>query len=410
MKKILLPYCLILFIQTTFGQTINDFLSSYRKEESVIFQKNKFYHLTALPNDLSFIEKLEFRTETNDFDFRKQEYLLRVSPNSFKNIKSQRQFHETIEYMTEMELEVAKGEALRKRYELIVNYVFLEKILSIKIKQKTLLKDKVTLLQRSISLPDFDILELITAEDEAQKNLREIMDLENAFLTTKNSIKRIWSNIQKVKFTRNKIIEIEDVKSMLKKIKKTETIHPQLEVQSAKVYNRILEYERASAKGKFSLGYLQAKYGNDPEDDFKQSIAIGIGFDIPLRNYGRIELNELEIKVRESESQFRNIKNAISEGKFSQLQELENLIRKYDLVTKQLKRGQSEYAIQEYQKIAETPPKAIIKLRSNTLKLELLSQELEYKIMQTFITYLDYSGKITQRPIRNLILKNAPKF
>ena len=404
MRKYILINLIVFTPIILIGQiSINDFLKSYRNEESVVFQYNKLYNLNTLSYNLPYIEKLEVRTETNEFDWRKQEYLLRVSPNSRKNVKTQRQFQETTRYLSEKELEVAKSEAIRKRYNLIVDDIFIKRILLIKEKQAILLKDKVTLLQRSISLNDFDVMELIEAEDDAQKNQREILDLKNAILTTKNSIQRNITTNKNIQLKGEELIEVQDVKTRLLALKSSETVHPQIEVQSAKVYNRMLEYQWESSKTKFSLGFVQAKYGYDAEDSFKESFSIGVGFDIPFKSMGRIELNELEIDVRESESNFRKIKSQISEGKFVQLQQLENLIRKYELVTQQLEIGQAEYVLKEYQKIAETPPKALITLRENTLNIEMLLQELEYKIMRTFVEYLDYSGVIAQNPFRNYL-------
>ncbi len=407
MRKNILIYFFAFFPIIIFGQiSIDDFLNSYKNEESVVFQKNKLYQLNTLSYDLPYIEKLEVRTETNEFDWKKQEYLVRVSPNSRKNVKTQRQFQETARYMSEMELEAAKSEAIRERYDLIIDDIFLNRILEVKNKQATLLKDKVTLLQRSISLDDFDVMELIEAEDDAQKNQREVMDLENAILTTQNTIERNISNHKNIQIQGAKLISIQDVKSLLQDFKTSKNVHPQIEVQSAKVYNRMLEYEWESSKTKFSLGFVQAKYGYDAEDNFQKSFSIGVGFDIPFKRMGRIELNELEINIHESESEFRKMKNQISEGKYFHLQQLENLIRKYELVAQQLENGQAEYALKEYQKIAETPPNALVKLRENTLNIEMLLQELEYKIMQTLVGYLDYSGLLVQRPFRNFLEKN----
>ncbi len=407
MRKYILLHLLIFLPIIFLGQiSMNDFLKSYQKEESVIFQRNKINNLNTRSYDMSYIEKLEVRTETNEFDFRKQEYLVRVSPNSLKNIKTQRQFQETIRYMTEKELEVAKSEAIRKRYDLIIHDIFLDEILMLKRKQETLLKDKVTLLQRSISLDDFDIMELIEAEDNAQKNRREIMDLENAILTTQNNIQRNISTNKKIKVNGAGMIDVKDVKALLQSLNSSKSVHPQIEVQSAKAYNRMLEYQSESSKNKFSLGFIQAKYGYDDDDNFRKSFSIGIGFDIPFKSMGRIELNELEVNVRESESDFRNVKSQISEGKYFQLQQLENLIRKYELVAQQLENGQAEYALKEYQKIAETPPKALLKLRENTLNIEMLLQKLEYEIIQTLVEYLEYSGLLIQLPFRNYLAKD----
>jgi hypothetical protein len=276
----------------------------------------------------------------------------------------------------------------------------------IKEKQALLLKDKVTLLQRSISLDDFDVMELIEAEDDAQKNQREILDLKNIILTTENNIQRNITTNKYIQLKGEELIGVQDVKALLLILESTENVHPQIEVQSANVYNRMLEYQWESSKTKFSLGFVQAKYGYDTDDSFRKNFSIGVGFDIPFKSMGRIELNELEIDVRESESDFRNIKSQISEGKYFQLQKLENLIRKYELVAQQLENGQAEYALKKYQKIAETPPKALVKLRENTLNIEMILQELEYEIMKTLVEYLEYSGLLVQTPFKNYLEKD----
>ncbi len=410
MRKCIFSYLISVIPLFTFGQVpISDFLKSYQTEEAVNFQSSKLNSLNQSSFNLAYVEKLEFRTETNEFDWRKQEFLVRASPNSRKHVKTQRQYQKTVSYITQMELAIAKNQALRKRYDLIVDVIYLKEILSLKNKYAQLLSDKVTLLRRSISLADFDVMELIEAEDDVQKNVRETMDIMNAIITTDNSIQRIFPLLEEKGIENVNFITVNDIKLFLKKSNISKVVHPQLEVQSGKVYNKMLEYEWEVAKTKFSLGFVQAQYGYDSNDNFRKSFSIGIGFDIPFKSMGRIELNELEISIHENESEFRNLKNEISEGRFRQRQELENLIRKYDLVNQQLKEGQSEYALKEYQKIAEAPPKAIVKLRENTLRTELLLKTLEYNIVQTYIEYLDYAGLIGQEPFRNYLEKSIVK-
>ena len=412
MKKYLITFSLFFSSMFCAGQKItNDFLKTFQQEEAVSFHKEKILGLSAYNYALPIIEKLEFRTETNEFDWKKQEYLLRVSPNSLRNIKTQRQFQETVRYMTEKELEVATGEAIRKRYDLLIDAIYLKKILAVKNTQKILLQDKVTLMERSVSLPDFEIIELIEAEEEAQKNLREILDISNSILTTETTIQRTIKNASEIKISAENLISIADIKNNLASMDRSIfDQHPKIEVQSAKLYNRMLEYEWEASKSKFSIGYIQAKYGYDSEDSFGKSFSVGIGFEIPLKNKGRLDLNEIQLNILESKSEVRSIRNQLRERKIALQQNLSNLIRKYELVAKQLELGRSEYALSEYQKIAETPPKALLRLRENTIKLALLLQELEYEIVQSYIEYMDHAGLLIQRPLKNYLRKDLAKL
>ena len=357
MRETIFFCCLIFYLNACIGQDhLSHFIKGFKQDESVLFQGQKVDYMNRVSYNLPFIEKLEFRTETNDFDLQKQEYLIRVSPNSLKSIKTQKQYQETVKYMTKMELEAVQSQALRRRYDLIVDYIFQKKILAIKQKQRLLLKDKVTLLKRSIALEDFNIMELIEAEDDAQENNREIMDLKNAINTTDNTIQKLSHSIQQIDLDSQQMLTISALQNILLKRKPNKTAnHPALMVQSSKAYNKILEYEWEAAKSKFSLAYFQTKYTYNPtpDDGFRKSISLGFGFDIPFRNSGRLDLNELQINILEAEKQYQNLKFNLNEQKYSLFKRLNNLIQKYELVRQQLEEGQAEFVLHEYQKIAE---------------------------------------------------------
>ncbi|WP_139211867.1 hypothetical protein [Neolewinella agarilytica] len=138
----------------------------------------------------------------------------------------------------------------------------------------------------------------------------------------------------------------------------------------------------------------------------KKSFSVGIGFDVPLRRSSTRELNELKINILESQSQLRSLANDLDKEAFALLQDLSNQIEKYDLVDSQIEKGQSEFVLQEYRKIAETPPLALLKLRENTLKIELLLQEIQYGIMLSYIAYLDVTGLLSERPLKNYLSKD----
>ena len=100
----------------------------------------------------------------------------------------------------------------------------------------------------------------------------------------------------------------------------------------------------------------------------------------------------------------------MTDKKYSLYQQLNNLIKKYELVYDQLDNSQAEFALKEYSKIAEASPKAMLKLRENTLSKELMLMELNYEIVLTFIQYLDLSGYLIKKPFRNYLRKDLEQF
>lgn len=407
MKFCLLLFCLILCFVESIGQNdfpIKTFLASAGQEESVLFQNQKLNFLTTTSYKLPLIERLQFRTNTNDFDIRLQEYSLRMSPNSFRSVKSQQQYQNSNQNLTKMELEVAWGEALRERYDLLVNLIYSKEILAVRNKQKVLYKDKVTLLKRSISLPGFDVLELIDAEDEAEENQRDILDLENAILTYENNVHGTNSTSGFIRIDKDNTLTVNSIGKVLDGMKSMKTTnHPQLKVLSAKVQNNRSAYRLEAAQSKFSVAYIEAKYDFGPKFSLQKSFSIGLGFELPVKGSTKLNLNDLQIDIFEAESEYKAAENYLEREKSSNYQQLDNLIKKYELVSQQLNNSQAEFALNEYRKIAEASPQALLKLRENTLKKELLLQQLEFEIIKTFIEYLDFSGLLSQRPLKNYL-------
>lgn len=376
--------------------SVKQFLQNIDHQASIGYVKKKIAHFNDLSYRLPLVEKLEFRTETNDFELKKQEYLVRITPNSLKNRRTQRQYHETVQHMAQMELQFTKSMELRKRYELLVNLYYYSAILSSHLRHQVLYNDKVTLLKRSSSLPGFDILDLINAEDDAQENLHRILELENHIETLDKTAARMSPSSLPLSFNGFHLITVEEIKEVVASVSSRQTLsHSALDVISADTYMSMLEYEWEAAKSKFSLGYIQAQYGYNPGDPFRKSFSVGVGFDIPLKSTGRLDLNEIQVKIMESESEYFQKKSEIEEEIFSLEQHLHSLISRHALISQHLEESQAEYALQEYSKIAEASPRALLQLRENTLKKQLLLQEIEHEIYLTYISFLDYSGMIS---------------
>jgi hypothetical protein len=414
MKIQYLFYLIFLCGCPLFGQSIfdaNSFLSTIKGAEQVNFQRDKSRYLAKMPHHLRRIEQVEIRTETNDFDWRKQEYLFRVSPNSRNHIKMHQRYYQTVQYMTEMELEQAIGTDIKVRYDLIVDYLFIQKLLDLKETMEVLYKDKVTLLNRSMTLPDFEVLDLIEAQDEKQQNEREILDLKNELLQTRQVIQRLKKANSDFVLKVDNLIPIAQLLQIVQQTKvENVATHPILKVQSAKLYNHMLEYEWEAAQSKFSLGYVQTKYSYDPENAFRETFSVGVGFVIPIKGAAQFQLNELLLDKLEAESEYRNLKSQLEIDKNNFFQQLEIRIQKYDLVKQQLEEGSAEFVIKEYGKIAEASPVALLKLRESTLNNQLLLIKLEWDIYQNYIACLDIVGLLHRLPLKNYLSKELSPY
>lgn len=414
MNKIINSLFYFLFSHSfVFGQTplnITDFLKASNTQESVVFQYKKNEFLSTHSYETPLIKKLQFRTEINSFDIREQEYLLRASINSFKRISKQDEYQRSIKNTATLDLALAETLALKERYDILVNLLGLTAILKVKKQQNILLQDRVTLFNRSIVSPGFNILDLIEAEDAQQKNDQSILDLESKISIYNNYVQQLM-DIEGAFFLETKaLIKVDKIKEILSQAELEVLSHPQLAILTSEIAENLIAYELEQVKSKFSIGYIQAKFSDRPNDDFREKISIGIGFDIPFKHSDRLDFNKLELKILETQSIYKNTRQQLTNNRAILYTQLQNLIQKYHLVQSQLDNNQAAYALQEYSKIAEAPPAALLKLRESTLDKELLLQEIQLEIRQLFIEYLNVTGALGQQVRKNYLYQNVERY
>ena len=141
-------------------------------------QKEKLDYLKNNPFEVPLLRRVEFRTETEDFEFRRQEYAIRISPNSFGERKFNKKYYESSVRINGIRNREALNEALSIRYGQVVKLIKTSRIISIKQRLELLLEDRINVLTQSQNSVDFDYNDLLDAEDDYLKVQLDLIDLE----------------------------------------------------------------------------------------------------------------------------------------------------------------------------------------------------------------------------------------
>ncbi len=402
----ILAAVLILTSFGSFAQSNSDIskvLKSAFKENNVKFKSEKSYQLSSLDYSVPLLEKVEVRSETNDFDLRQQDLTVRVSPNNSSSRKAHRLYHESVEYMAEMELNTEIMKALFSKYILIKEYVFAKEKLDVQKKKNMVAKDKLKLLKRMISLTSFDIVDLIEAEDELYELQREIQDTENSLAQLTFELNKILVG-QEITLEVEELISVQRIKELILSENKTKRIsHPEEEVLSARHYNAMMEHDWEKSKNKFSLGFLQASYGYKPDEPFRNTFSLGFGFDIPTKGSSGLELNEIKVDIIDAQNEYQNRVEELELSKQNNRARLLSLIRMYELLSLQIEEGNAEHALQEYSKHGVATPQALIRLKELSINNEFLLIEIWSDILKIYLDYIYVTGDMGRKPYQNFL-------
>ena len=382
---------------------VSKILNSAFKKNSVKLKSEKSYQLLALDNSVPFLEKIEIRSETNNFDLRQQDLTVRVSPNNRSARKAHRLYHESVQYMAEIELNTEIMKALFSKYILIKEYVFAEEKLKIQRKKTIVAYDKLKLLKRMVSLSSFDIVDLIEAEDEVYKLQREIQDTENRLKLFTIELNEIL-NTQEINIELIHIISVPRIKELiLSKNIGQKVSHPEQELLSARYYNTLMEHDWEASKNKFSIGFIQASQGYGPDKPFQNNFSVGFGFDIPIKGSSGLVLNEIKVDIIDAQNDFQNCVEEIELAKQNFKETLLSLINMYDLLSLQIEEGNAEHALQEYSKHGVASPEALIRLKELSIDNEFLLIEIWSDILEIYLDYIYVTGNMGRKPYLNFL-------
>lgn len=385
---------------------VSDYLKTATIDESVKYQQRKYNYYQGLDLDLPMLEKLEFRTETNDFKPREQEMLIRAKPISKHVKKAQKDYNNTSLELIKKEVNVLLNQSLKSRYDRILKYHSHIQQLDYYRKQQILYADKVGLLRKSYALPGFNILDLLNAQEKEEEINRAVFDLENELRIIEKRINIDLSQDSQFRYDPSQLISIQDLKNTIDQLPELVPInHAELKAISLELESSKKEHDLVEAKNKWSLGFIQAKYGYDKDNPIVQNFSIGLGVEIPLKKIQSIGLVDKKADVFDKENKYVLHSNYLIYKSEVLMDKLFYYKNQHDFILDQINNSQAEYALREYQKHAGAPPLVILELRENTLKKEMIKWKLEVSIMQTFIDYLEAKGYLSDMPLRNYLSK-----
>ena len=159
-----------------------------------------------------------------------------------------------------------------------------------------------------------------------------------------------------------------------------------------------------------NIGYFQAEYDTDRGNEPSRHFGYQIGIRIPIVNPDKPDLHRRELNLMDDEAQLAERKDAYRRKMELAVLRIEHLAGQYRLINEKLTQtdGKNFLSLQRSDKGLKM--RDLIKL--NEFYIELIDRQntVSKKIFETYIEYLNLSGKLTEMPLRNYLSKNFTEF
>ncbi len=391
--------------------TTSDFLALVTQSQPLLLHERQLDFLKNTDHELPWADQLEFRTETDEMDLNRQEYLLRFRYHTKAERRAQRNLHQSEIQWQELEKKEILEEILMDQYFLLVQYISLDREITIIKQQQAVAIDKLTVLRRKFAaVAEVDLNDLLNAEHKIHELDLKLMEMEGELQQIKNMMANSFGTSENIFLDTSNILTINEIKSKIPLLLEAPLARPEMDRRQLAVLKTNLEYEKEKAENTWQVDYVQFKHAGRDNLNYVREWSFGMGIEIPLKGAGKLQKNEILLDRIELENRLKMQELSLAEQLEKIKQELDLKIRQYDLVNQQLANSQLQYSADNYPLLRDADPLVLLNIKSNMLLRQSDQMVIEKGIYQLYLELVELSGKAIATPLRNYLTKDWEPF
>ncbi|WP_156906804.1 TolC family protein [Desulforegula conservatrix] len=381
------------------------FIRTSEEDHVVKNQKEIADYLDNAEGSTPYLNRVELRTETDEFDIDKQKYGVRFYPKGWGETKYSRMLSETAKASGRTEYEASYHEALKNRYLLVLEYLETVELIGLKEKLALVCEDRIKVLKkRSAGSLSFDISDLVEAEELLTRIRLELVGLENKKNGTLHQISLAADSKAEVNFSSEPLVRIDSVKRSVAEAKDRKDLdNINLKDRKNKVDMALDKYNLEQAKSRDYISFFEVAYDHGNYEDEDKAYSVEIGVKLPFINPDQDEITRKKVVFMKERLAFEEEKRAFSEKIIALSRSIDRLISQYEIIEQNKKYGNAQESLGASLKTGGTDPLNILKIKETLLKSDIHMVQTGYEIRNRFVEFLDVSGKLSEKPFKNYL-------
>lgn len=394
--------CFNLSAQSGFGT----FIRAAKEDPAVSMFDLQVEYLNGRPYRLAPIQKLEFRTESNQLDPTRQEYALRVNPANPWELSQNNRYFKELKSSIELEKGIVLKEVLIERYTLIIELVTYAGL-------RDLAQRKLELTQTSLSMLEKQQLSgYFDGEDYVDLKLEEMnksVEVDEATYEAENAIRKVISIFLDAALSAKtwNITEVVSIEQIEKLLDSLQTAVP--EATSLSYYQKkidLADQEYRLEKNNINFGYIQAKYQDFRIEQGRKPWSVGLGVVIPVFNPNKGDMTKRKLESIESQQELKEAKVEMDKDQSRLRDQLHDLIASHRKIEEKIKALNVSSLARTLTTIQKSNPVAAVRFHGNLIKLEELALKLKQNILITYTEWIASTDALQQVPLTNYLSRN----
>ena len=387
-------------------------LASARQDPAVDLQGRQLDFIQKNNRNLPFVEQIGFRTETDRFELRRQEYLARVNVNGIGEMRQQRHLQQAEQREEENRLRIFLHESLLERYQTLTAYYLAQRRLAIRQQLLLVYDDQVNVLQRMAAADaGAEVTDLIKAEYDRDELTLKIAESEGQLQQCRQMIRLYLPGTnENWQLDTTGFIRPSDIEQVVADFPESGFRHPEIDEKQADIGRINAEYALEKARAQQMLDFFQVRHHNRPEEGFNRAFSVGIGLNLPYKGSSRVKMSELIIEKNAVGYELQVLAADLDKQVADFRRQIGVLARQYRIAQKQWQDSQAQYTLGQAALLRDAGPLPLLEAREGQLKRQLNLLEIEGGLLENYLEILNLQGGISQPPLINYLSSGLPRF
>lgn len=383
--------------------SMEDFLYAALEEPALKSFTHQDDFLNTKPYRLAPIQKLEFRTRSNQLDPERQDFALRLNAANPWEVKRTNQYFKSYQEFVQLNRDRQVKESLLARYQVIIEWVYYHEIQALKEEDKHTTEKLISILEAQRYSGYFDAGDYVKLKlDQVEK----VIELEEARFDIDLQRKRVEGLFEKAKlkiinWPASKIISLQKLEAVVDSLAQAQTIGGEVAYRQKQV--DLANTEWLLEKANVSVGFLQTQYQDFRIEQGRKPWSISAGITIPIFNPNKGDMTKRKLEVIEAEGDRDQARNDQQAGRELMQAKIKSLLKRYTEVNTMMNDLKVGTLATTLQQMNDSNPSAGIRLQSNLISLKTMAARLKQQIYLAYLEFLSYSEVLQQRPLVNYL-------
>ncbi len=375
----------------------NPYYKSFDVQNSFLQERNAF--------SLPWVNQVQFRYQDNQFNNFQSRYGLRFDAGNPWQISRNNKYFQGIQTLKGLEQKMVLKEILRDRYDLVVEFWIASELAGLVLKQKEMREQIGRVIGQKAGSASFDADQFLNAQlDIISKEADwHEANFERDVVKTK-ILAEASATVFDLPLTR--MIDVDQINQLIQiETKAAGQTEFELLRQRVELSNRKMQLEKSN----FDVGFLQAMYSSNRQIDGRNSFGLAFGVTIPITNPNKENVAREKLNVLERQGELEQFQSEEKNKRLNSVLYLQlhlNHYQKLDsLVTAVKSRGMNLLTGQA----SNYDPVIELKYREKLIQFDMLKIRIKKEILLQYISYLDNSDKLHERPLVNYLSKDLER-